>query len=235
MATLVTGYVRLNNANRSHGRYLELGRRLVGLGLPTVAFYDGHASELVATPRCLVRRASLSDCWMAQAAATCSPPPGTPMKDTTAYCVVQHQKTEWLAQAAAATRETVVWVDFGIFHLPCRLTDAQVRGLFDAVEAAPPDRITIPGIWPMRGRPMIVWHQPAWYVAGGVVVMPPHLAEWFHETTVRYATLQMEASNQTTWEVNTWSAILRDHPDKFAVYAADHDATLFTNYGGPAP
>lgn len=234
MATLVTGYVRLNNANRSHARYLELGRRLIGLGLPTVAFYDGHADDLVPTRACRVHRASLSDCWMAAAAARCQPPPGTPMKDTTAYCAVQHQKTGWLAEAADVD-DVLIWVDFGIFHLPCRLTDGQVRGLFAAVEAAPPDRITIPGIWPMHGRPMIAWGQPAWYVAGGVVVMPSHLADWFHATTVKYATLQMEASGQTTWEVNTWSAMLRDHPEKFNVYAADHNETLFTKYGGAAP
>jgi hypothetical protein len=234
VATLVTGYVRLNNANRAHDRYLELGRRLVGLGLPTICYYDGHAADLVPPPRCKVLHASLGDCWMAQAAANCSPPPGTPLKDTTAYCVVQHQKTAWIEEAAAVAG-LVVWVDFGIFHLPCRLTDRHVRGLFDRVLAAPPDRITIPGIWPMRGRPMIAWHQPAWYVAGGVVVMPQHLARWFHDTTVTYASLQMEATRQTTWEVNTWSAILRDHPDKFHVYAADHNETLFTGYGGPAP
>ena len=234
MAALVTGYVRLNNAHRSHARYLELGRRLVGLGLPTLCFYDGHASELVPPPRCRVRSASLADCWMAKAAAACLPPPGSPMKDTAAYCVVQHQKTAWLAEAAT-DHDVVVWVDFGIFHLPCRLTDAHVRGLFAAVEASPPDRITIPGIWPMRGRPLIAWHQPAWYVAGGVVVVPAHLALWFHETVVKYATLQMEASGRTTWEVNTWSAIVRDHPDKFRVYAADHNETLFTHYAGPPP
>lgn len=234
MATLVTGYVRLNNAHRSHARYLELGRRLVGLGLPTLAFYDGPAGDLVPPPRCRVRPASLADCWMASAAAGCQPPPGTPLKDTTAYCVVQHQKTAWLVEAAASG-DAAVWVDFGIYHLPCRLADRQVREMFAKVEAAPPDRITIPGIWPMRGRPMIQWNQPAWYVAGGVVVVPPQLAQWFHDTAVTYATLQMEASGRTTWEVNTWSAIVRDHPERFSVYAADHDETLFTRYGGGPP
>lgn len=234
MATLVTGYVRLNNGNRSHARYIDLGKRLLRLGLPTVAFYDGNPGDLKPADNCHIRSASLAECWMAHHASACQPPPGTPAKDTTAYCVVQHQKSQWLAESAVAD-DVVVWVDFGIFHLPCRLTDDQVRGLFAAVAAAPPDRITIPGIWPMRGRPLIAWDQPAWYVAGGVVVMPAGLAGWFHDTAIKYATLQMEASGRTTWEVNTWSAIARDHPDKFQVYAADHDATLFTNYGGPPP
>lgn len=234
MATLVTGYVRLNQAHRSHARYLELGRRLVGLGLPTICYYDGHADDLAPPPACRVRQTSLADCWMAKPALNCSPPAASSQKDTVPYCVVQHQKTEWLADAAAGG-DVAVWVDFGIFHLPCRLTDAQVRGLFKAIDEQPPDRITIPGIWPMRGRPLIAWDQPAWYVAGGVVVVPPQLAEWFHATTKTYATLQMEASGQTTWEVNTWSAMLRDHPEKFRVYRADHTEALFTGYRDPPP
>jgi hypothetical protein len=60
--------------------------------------------------------------------------------------------------------------------------------------------------------------------------MPPELAEWFHETAMSYATLQLEQSRRATWEVNTWSAMYRDHPEKFYVYQADHNATLFTGY-----
>ena len=229
MATLVTGYVRLNNGHRSHAKYIELGRRLVGLGLPTVAFYDGSAAELLPTPATTWRPAGLATCWMADYAKDCSPPPGSPAKDTAAYCVVQHQKTGWLAEAAYLTKDTTIWVDFGIFHLPT-VTDAHVRGLFAAVQSAPPDRIVLPTIWPMVNRPLIDWNRPAWYVAGGVAVVPPHLADWFHDQVVNVSTLQMEASRKTTWEVNTWSAILRDHPDKFATYAADHDESLLEQY-----
>jgi len=229
VATLVTGYVRLNNLHRSHASYIKLGRRLVGLGLPTVAYYDGSPAELVPTPRTTVRPAHLADCWMARHARDLSPPPGSPAKDTTAYCTVQHEKTAWLASAARMTREVGIWVDFGIFHLPT-VTDAHVRELYANVEKLPPEKIVIPTIWPMVNRPMIDWNRPAWFVAGGVVVVPPHLAEWLHETAVKYATLQMQASGRTTWEVNTWSAILRDHPDKFSTYAADHDESLFEQY-----
>jgi len=230
MATLVTGYVRLNSKHRSHDRYLELGRRLIGLGLPTVAFYDGAAHELMPMSSTLTMAASLQSCWLFEQGFTAGPPGGRPDKDTVSYCIVQHQKSAWLAEAAALTGDTVVWVDFGIFHLKAAITDRMVRRFFDAVEAAQPDRITLPGIWPMHGRPLINWSSPAWYVAGGVVVVPPDLADWFHETTVKYATLQLEQSRMATWEVNTWSAVYRDHPDKFDVYQADHDATLFTGF-----
>ncbi len=235
MATLVTGYVRLNAGHRPHARYLELGRRLIGLALPTVCFYDGSAHEIIPTPRTRVRPAGLAHCWMTDYARDCRPPAGSPTKDTVGYAVVQHQKTAWLAEAARLTGDHVVWVDFGIFHLSAPISDRMVRDLLAKVEDEPPDRITIAGIWPMRGRPLIDWSKPAWYVAGGVVVVPPELADWFHDTAVTYATLQMEASRQTTWEVNTWSAMLRDHPNRFRVYAADHNETLFTGYGGPSP
>ena len=234
MAVVVTGYVRLDSQHRSHARYVELGRRLVGLGLPTIAFYDGSPAELMPTPKSAILRTSLADCWMAPGAAQCEAPGGTPLKDTTTYCAVQHQKTTWLARAAADTGEAVVWIDFGIFHLP-QLNNRHILKFVDRVEAAPPDRITIAGIWPMTGRPLINWSKPAWYVAGGVVVVPHRLAGWFDATVRSYATLQMEASRRTTWEVNTWSAILRDHPDRFRVYAADHDETLFTNYEKAPP
>jgi hypothetical protein len=234
MATLVTGYVRLNSGHRPHARYLELGRRLVGLGLPTMCFYDGEPRDVLPTPATDVRGASLRSCWLYEAAKTALPPGGTPNKDSVDYCVVQHQKTAWLAEAARLTGDTVIWIDFGIFHLKAPITDRMVRTFFDQVEAAPPDRITIPAIWPMHGRPLIDWTKPAWYVAGGVVVVPPGLAEWFHETAVKYATLQMESSLRATWEVNTWSAILRDHPEKFRTYAADHDQRIFTGYRGTA-
>jgi hypothetical protein len=230
MATLVTGYVRLNSAHRGHGRYLELGRRLIGLGLPTMCFYDGDPSDVLPTPKTKVRGASLKSCWLYQDSRGALSPNGSHDKDTADYCVVQHQKTAWLAEAARLTGDHVIWIDFGIFHLTVPINDRVVRAFWQKVQAAPPDRITIPTIWPMNGRPLIDWKTPAWYVAGGIVVVPPGLADWFHETAVRYATLQIDSSGRATWEVNTWSAILRDHPEKFHTYRADHDQTLFTGY-----
>jgi len=231
MVTLVTGYVRLNSVHRGHESYLELGRRLVGLGLPTVVFYDGEAHELAPMPATEVRGASLQSCWLYEPSRTALPPGGGRAdKDTVDYCVVVHQKSAWLAEAARLTGGCVVWVDFGIFHIPARITDRMVLDYFSRIEAAPPDRIAIPGIWPMQGCPLIDWQRPAWYVAGGVVAVPVSLADWFHETAVIYAMRQLETSRRTTWEVNTWSAMLRDYRDRFHVYAADHYERLFTGY-----
>lgn len=233
MVTLVTGYVRLNGGHRSHERYLQLGRRLIGLGLPTVCFYDGPAADVCPTPKTEVRPASLESCWLYRASRGAAPPGGNPAKDTVDYCVVQHQKSAWLAEVARFSDGPVVWVDFGILHLP--VTDKIVRDFIERVAAAPPARIALPAIWPMGGRPLIDWTRPAWYVAGGVVVMPADQGEWFHGRCRDYATLQIETSRRSTWEVNTWAAVVRDHRDRFDRYRSDHDATLLTGYGGPPP
>jgi hypothetical protein len=230
MATLVTGYVRLNSGHRGHERYVELGRRLIGLGLPTIAFYDGPPADLQPTSSTTVLPASLEACWLYGPTRRALPPVPNDAKDTTNYVTVQHQKSAWLAEACRRTGGTCVWVDLGILHVPDPPSDAEIVDFFERVAAANPQRITMPAPWPMEGRPQIDWTKPAWYVAGGVVVMPAHAAEWFHAQAVDVATLQLEASRRATWEVNTWSAIVRDHRGWFDLYAANHDRTLFTNY-----
>lgn len=226
MATVVTGYVRLNSGHRNHGRYLELGRRLLGLGLPTVCCYDGPPDELQAPPTADIRPASLDRCWMREAARGATDPVPGDGKDTAEYVTVQHQKSAWLAQAARHS-PVVIWIDFGIFHLPCGLTDGQVVEFVRRVEADPPKRICLPGIWPLPVPADVCPTRPAWYAAGGVVVMPAADAAWF-DAAVRYHALSaLHATGRATWEVNTWAAVIRAHPDRFAVWPANHDASLF--------
>ena len=232
MATaLVTGYVRLNSAHRPHDRYAKLGRKLLGLGLPSVCFYDGPEKDLASCITTKVQRASLAGCWLQTAALGAQPPHGDPVKDTVPYCIVQHEKSRWLAQAATMVdADLLLWMDFGIFHLS-QVREWHVSDFVDAInKSAPRDRITAPQAWPLIGKPMIDWSKPAWYLLGGVLVMPRALAGWFHDKCVQYATLQLESTGRATWEVNTWAAVARDNPGRFSFYKADHDETIFTGY-----
>ena len=230
MVALVTGYVRLSSHPRGHDRYVQLGRRLLGLGLPTVCFYDGAASDLEPPPSATVYPARLDRCWLYDATrAAQSPTPDHP-KDGVDYMVVQHQKTAWLKAAAEATgAAVVVWVDFGILHLPA-FVDHEIVPFFDRVARAAPDRITMPSIWPLSAGTEIDNARVAWHVAGGVVVCPADLAGWFHAATEREARRHIDATGRTTWEVNTWATLARDFPERFRLYPADHDATLFTGF-----
>lgn len=230
MVALVTGYVRLSSHPRGHDRYVELGRRLLRLGLPTVCFYDGPASDLDAPQTATVRPASLDRCWLYEATrAAQSPTPGHP-KDGVDYMVVQHQKTAWIKAAAEVTGAALlVWVDFGIMHLPA-FVDHEIAPFFERVAQASPDRITLPGIWPLSPATVIDNSRVAWHLAGGVVICPADLAGWFHGATEREARRHLDATGRTTWEVNTWAAVARDNPERFRIYPADHDATIFTGF-----
>lgn len=230
-ATIVTGYVRLDSPWRSHESYVELGRRLLGLGLPTVAFYDGAPSDLRADPDVHVLPASLPACWFYEASRGATSPAANPEKDTTDYHVVQHQKTGWLAEVAAwPGADLLVWIDWGILHIEA-IRERHIVEFMERVESAPRDRVTLPSIWCLWPRSVINWHRPCWFLAGGVAVVPARLARWWHDRCVEQATAHVRSTGETTWEVNTWAAVARCHMDRFNLYQADHDETLFTGYG----
>lgn len=201
----MTGYVRLDSPHRSHDRYVELGQRLLGIGLPTIAFQQ-----------------PLDQCWLAQhhELQGVTVEPGG--KDSLAYHCVQHEKTWWLARAAATTYQptTLIWLDYGILHVP-GVTEDLIREFYAHVDRYPPDRITMPGIWPADVE--IDDSRPCWICAGGVLVMPSWAAVWWHRQCVATAT-----QAKPTWEVNTWAKVARKYPEQVRLYKANHDQTILT-------
>lgn len=200
----MTGYVRLDSTHRSHEKYLELGQRLIGLGLPTVAYHQ-----------------PLDACWLARHHEAMGVAVEADGKDSLAYHCVQHEKTAWLARAARQNRpSTLIWIDYGILHVP-GVTEQLVHELWHYVDANPPTRVTIPSIWP-ADAPIDDQH-PCWICAGGILVMPSFAAQWWHSKCMAVAT-----HSRPTWEVNTWAKVSRQWPQHVTLYKADHDATLLT-------
>ena len=202
----MTGYVRLDCDHRSHDRYLELGSRLMGIGLPTIAYHQ-----------------PLHECWLARHHEANGTPVVPAGKDSLAYHCVQHEKTRWLARAARHSgATTVIWIDYGIFHLP-GVTEEVVLEFYERVDAVQAQHVTIPGIWPAAAP--IDDSRPCWVCAGGVLVMPAwRSAQW-------HADCQAVAEHASpTWEVNTWAKVARMHPEQVRFYPADHDATILTGY-----
>ena len=223
-ACLVTGYVRLDLANRCHDRYADLGRQLTALHRPTVAFLDGLEADSEAT----VLPASLDRCWLWQHARNARTPPGNPAKDTAAYHSVQHQKSAWLAEASNRTdAQVLVWIDYGILHVPG--VTLQLIGQF-LQRAGTASRITLPSIWPLAVDTPVDSSRPCWFVAGGVVIVPRHMAHTWHVMVEDEALTHLRKTGQVTWEVNTWARVIQQHPSMFAVYSADHNATLFSGF-----
>ena len=223
-ACLVTGYVRLDLANRSHNRYAELGQRLTALHRPCVAFLDGLPGGDTAA----VLPASLDKCWLWPHAKTAPAPYGNPAKDTAAYHAVQHQKTAWLAEASNHTTAShLVWIDYGILHVP-GVTPELVGQFLARAGTASSTRITLPSIWPLSVDGLVDSSQPCWFVAGGVAIVPRHMAHTWHVMVEHEALTHLRQTGFLTWEVNTWARVIQQHPSMFAVYPADHNATLFT-------
>lgn len=228
-ATLVTGYVRLNAGHRPHDRFVELGNRLLGLGLPTVAFLDGaEAFDVPATTKAY--DAKLEDCYLFNATRDCTSPFPGDAKDTPDYMVVQHQKSQWIYESLDLTVcDLAVWVDLGILHVP-GVSEDDILRFWDRLATADLSRIAIPSIWPIHFEALIDYDRPAWFFAGGVVVVPRALSLWFADRVETYARRQIARTRRTTWEVNTWAAVARDHLWRFAPYPANHDASIFSGY-----
>ena len=224
-AALVTGYVRLDSEHRGHADYERLGRDLLSCHSPTVAFLDGMTH-----PDATVVPTNLADCWLWPIARDAALPPGTPAKDTAAYHTVQHQKTAWLASAAAYTdAEMLVWVYFGVMHIP-PITRQAIRDFMRRAAHAKRNRITLASIWRLETGSPIDCSRPNWYVAGGVAIVPRQLADEWHQRVVAEACDYHHYTHAVTWEVNLWARVAQKCPWLFAFYQADHNASLFDGF-----
>lgn len=223
-ACLVTGYVRLNLGNRRHDEYTALGSRLLGIGHRTVAFLDPDCRAATG-PRTGVLHASLPRCWLWPLSAEAATPAGNPEKDTRAYHAVQHQKTAWLAEASQWTdAEILVWLDFGILHVP-GITEEIVAAFLERAGDAPTDRIGMASIWGPPAGPVDP-SRVAWHCAGGVLVVPRDLVHSWHIRCQKQAASLLMRRGMVTWEVNTWAEAWRESPDMVRAWACDHDASL---------
>jgi hypothetical protein len=228
---VVTGYVRLDNGNRPHATYRDLGSRLLSLGVPMTAFVDPLGAAGIDVGRGVdVRSAGLDECWLWQQGRQARLPPGNPVKDTVAYHAVQHEKTAWLAAVAADCPENMLaWVDFGILHVP-GATEAGVRGLVERVSArAPRDRVTVASIWGPPQPEQIETQSVQWWCAGGVLIVPRTMAGWLDRRVRESAAGLLAATGSVTWEVNVWAEVWSRHPDRFCSYRCDHNASIVEN------
>ena len=195
---VVTGYVPLPCDHRTRERYNELGGRL-----------------LDACPRSVLFRHPLEDCWLANRLGGVEPGG----KDTVAYHCVQHQKFKWLEDASMAVEaDTLIWIDYGILHLP-GVTPEVVLDFVHRVESAEPDVIVAPSGADCGADDRTV----NWLFLGGILVVPRGMAPWL-------LTRCQEQVEPISWEVNTLARVRRSHPDRFKLYPADHNALMLEGY-----
>lgn len=171
---------------------------------------------LDACPRSVLFRNKLEDCWLAKRIGNVAPGG----KDTVAYHCVQHQKFAWLEGAAmAADAATLIWIDYGILHLT-GVTPELVVDFVQRVEADEPEVIVAPSGGDYGKETDTI----NWLFLGGIVVVPAEMAAWLMLAC-------QQAVEPVAWEVNTLARVSRKHPEMFRMYAANHNPTMFENYG----
>ena len=216
-ARLVTGYVRLDLPNRSHEEYVRLGERLLHAAGKSGSDVDTH-------------HGTVEECWHWAISDGARLPPGNPEKDTREFHAVMHQKTALVAASASRTdAEILVWMDYGLLHVPGITEDKVIAFLQRAAREAPRDRVGMAAIWgdpPAPPGPLRV----AWHCAGGVFTVPRTLAETWHQCVVSEA-VHLRSQGWITWEVNTWAAAWARNRYMVRPWACDHNASLID--GGP--
>ena len=211
-ACLVTGYVRLDLPNRSHDEYERLGRQLVG-----AAEAGGHLVNVFG--------GTVEDCWHWHLSIGAELPLGNPGKDSREFHAVQHQKTAWVKEAAKITdAEILVWMDYGLLHVPGITADMVPAFLERAAASAPRDRVGMASIW---GSPRRIpdWRSVEWWCAGGVFTVPRSMAFVWHDAIVDRA-LAIRAAGHVTWEVNTWATAWARWNNVVRPWICDHNETI---------
>jgi len=123
----------------------------------------------------------------------------------------------------------LAWVDFGLMHLP----DVQAEDLndfYDRLLDDPGDRVQIGSIWPLTAESRISFNEPEWYCAGGVIVVPRALADWFAGAVEARMAQHVRETGRLTWEVGIWAAVAQANPDRVALWQCGHDRRLLTGY-----
>jgi len=215
---VVTGFVPIPDHPRTASKYLELGRNLAEIKNAPVQIFQQ----------------SLDTTWLHKRIAN-HPFPIThavadnPAKNTIAYHCVQHQKSTWMVEGATLcpNADVIVWIDYGIFHLP----DVTVPMIDDMLTRARTEtQIAIPGCWPSSSLEHIDLSYPCWRFCGGTLICHrDHLAR-FDQMIRKDVENRIHRTRHVSWEVNTWARIeaLRALPIRW--YAADHNHTMFTRY-----
>jgi len=232
---IVTGFFPLPGHPRPISTYLELGRRLLRIPVPKVVW---TTAEIGADLEREHRAAGLhtfppSDgrFWIHDAldGAPYTVASQNPAKDTLGYHAIQHQKTQWLDRTSREfASDILVWLDFGIFHVPGITEDL----ILDFVGRLRDDAIAIPGCWPRSDR--IVLDHPNWRFCGAVLVCPATLASLLHRVCVDTFRGIVAFHQKVSWEVNTWAVAEQSGRLPIRQYhATTHDRRMLTAYDGP--
>jgi len=216
MITAVTAYVPIPGHPRSEENYRLLGEQLFAADIPLMSI-----------------EATIEDCWlheflMRRQRRFTHSTADNPRKNSIAYHIVQAQKSEWLVEAAFVnpTADVLVWIDYGIFHVP-GVTAQIIRDFL--MRARDEQAIAVPGCWDRDYTYDDKW--PCWRFCGGVIVVPREQVIDFDTAMKREYISWLDRTNNLSWEINTLARVEKNEP-RLPIwhYKANHDASMFTAY-----
>ena len=221
MITAVTAYVPIPGHPRSEDEYRAYGQQLTALDIPLMS-HEG----------------SIEECWLHQFLQQrqrrfTHSTADNPAKNSIPYHIVQAQKSEWLVEAAFVNpqADVLVWIDYGIFHVP-GVTGEVIRDFL--ARAHDEQAIAVPGCWDKNYTYDDKW--PCWRFCGGVLVVPRDQVIDFDTAMKREYVDWINKTNNLSWEINTLARVEKNEPRlPLWHYKADHDASMFTAYRATQP
>lgn len=214
---IVTGYVPIKGHPRSASEYGALGE----------IFTQIHGDFLIHPFYETVGEMWLMKHIVSLPYAVSHSVADNPQKNSLAYHCVNHQKFGWLLKAKMLhpSLKTLIWLDYGIGHVPGVTADV----ISEFITKVHHGDFAIPGCWPKEGL-VINDYFPCWRFCGGLMVVPAARVYPFYKAVKNAAAASIRRTHNVAWEVNT---LARAEPKLPGLrwYAADHNQTMFTNYG----
>ncbi len=213
----VTAYVPLlTMPHRSDAEYRRLGDQLQRMDLDVRAYVDFP----------------LAQCWLYQHLITLPELPkaeaaGNLSKNTLAYHIVQHSKTQWLRMAYEEdpTADVYVWVDYGILKDPSAISESHLYRYAEVVNA---DSIAAPG-YMLRDIPFGPGG-PHWRFCGTMFACPAPYVVPFDVAVQETGKRLVAEHNVVSFEINTWAAVELQNILPIRQYHAVHDHSMIECY-----
>lgn len=222
---VVTAFVPLNVKHMSADDYYRLGQEMLNATEGRYHFFDGYPLE---------------KCWsydmcMARPPATDTPgdrydSPGAHVRSH----IVQHTRTQWALEAAAAHPEVDVWVwlDLGILKQGKfngkQVQASDVTWLLNTIESQPlREHIEFPGIdADFRWLP----HGNNWRFCGSTHIWQKKYLEQIHRSYKANLISFVSLYNAVPLDLAIWPLVEGNSGLPFRWYQAEYDATQLRNY-----
>ena len=216
---VVTGYVPIHGHTRAPEEYAKLGEQLNGaLGDFKPAVFYNTIAELWMTP--FIEKLAAGGHHIRHSEGD------NPAKNSMEYHAVQHQKFEWLEQAALrdTDADVFVWLDYGCMRLP----GFDSNSLTEFLRRVRKNDLAIPGCWEKKE---VTDYYPCWRFCGTLFVVPRQDVFPLNKAFKAITRLYVRAMRNVTWEVNDLARMeLANVGPRIRWYPADHNATMLTGY-----